>query len=90
MRRYRPTAMTTQNGRERKTRPRSRQHVCVFDDGVLARDAVFQQSKPRLFYLHFWAVDDAVGLAKALRPALDATDLQPTRQRCGPCAESCR
>jgi hypothetical protein len=33
--------------------------------------------QPRLFYLHFWAVDDAVNLAKALRPALDATNLQP-------------
>ena len=33
--------------------------------------------QPRLFYLHFWAVDDAVSLAKALRAALDATNLQP-------------
>ncbi|WP_191498327.1 DUF1259 domain-containing protein [Mycobacterium simulans] len=33
--------------------------------------------QPRLFYLHFWSVDDAVTLAKALRPALDATNLQP-------------
>lgn len=33
--------------------------------------------QPRLFYLHFWAVDDAVALAKALRPAMDATNLQP-------------
>ena len=32
--------------------------------------------QPRLFYMHFWAVDDAVTLAKALRPALDATNLQ--------------
>jgi hypothetical protein len=32
---------------------------------------------PRLFYLHYWAVDDAVTLAKALRPALDATNLKP-------------
>ncbi|HKS52855.1 MAG TPA: DUF1259 domain-containing protein [Pseudonocardiaceae bacterium] len=29
------------------------------------------------FYLHFWAVDDAVTLAKALRPALDATNVKP-------------
>jgi len=29
--------------------------------------------QPRLFYLHFWAVDDAATLARALRPALDAT-----------------
>jgi hypothetical protein len=33
--------------------------------------------QPRLFYLHFWAVDDAVTLAKALRPAVDATNLKP-------------
>ena len=32
---------------------------------------------PRLFYAHFWAVDDAVGLAKTLRTALDATDVKP-------------
>ncbi|MEM6110066.1 DUF1259 domain-containing protein [Mycobacterium sp. 050272] len=33
--------------------------------------------QPRLFYMHYWAVDDAVTLAKGLRPALDATNLQP-------------
>jgi hypothetical protein len=33
--------------------------------------------QPRLFYMHFWAVGDGVTLAKALRPALDATRLQP-------------
>ena len=32
--------------------------------------------QPRLFYMHYWAVDDAVTLAKVLRPALDATNLQ--------------
>jgi hypothetical protein len=32
--------------------------------------------QPRLFYMHYWAVDDAITLAKALRPALDATNLQ--------------
>jgi hypothetical protein len=32
--------------------------------------------QPRLFYLHYWAVDDAVTLAKALRPALEATNLK--------------
>jgi hypothetical protein len=31
--------------------------------------------QPRLFYMHYWAVDDAITLAKALRPALDATNL---------------
>ena len=33
--------------------------------------------QPRLFYAHFWAVDDAVTLAKALRPAIDATNPRP-------------
>ncbi|UXY30235.1 DUF1259 domain-containing protein [Streptomyces sp. HUAS TT20] len=33
--------------------------------------------QPRLFYLHFWATGDGVTLAKALRPALDATALAP-------------
>lgn len=32
--------------------------------------------QPRLFYMHFWAVDDAVTLARALRPAMDATNLK--------------
>ncbi len=32
--------------------------------------------QPRLFYMHYWAIDDAVTLAKTLRPALDATNLQ--------------
>jgi hypothetical protein len=35
--------------------------------------------EPRLFYLHYWAVDDAVTLAKAMRAALDATNLQPAK-----------
>ncbi|WP_256725894.1 DUF1259 domain-containing protein [Streptomyces sp. IMTB 2501] len=30
--------------------------------------------QPRLFYLHYWATADGVTLAKALRPALDATN----------------
>ena len=29
--------------------------------------------QPRLFFLHFWAVDDAMKLAKGLRDALDKT-----------------
>jgi len=33
--------------------------------------------QPRLFYAHFWAVDDGVTLAKALRSAVDATNVQP-------------
>lgn len=32
--------------------------------------------EPRLFYMHYWAVDDALTLARALRAAMDATNLQ--------------
>jgi hypothetical protein len=32
------------------------------------------QEEPRLFFLHFWANDDAVKLAKGLRTALDKTN----------------
>ncbi|MGW1074466.1 DUF1259 domain-containing protein [Streptomyces sp. NPDC002537] len=31
---------------------------------------------PRLFFIHFWAVGDGVALAKALRPAVDATNVK--------------
>jgi hypothetical protein len=30
--------------------------------------------EPRLFFMHFWAKDDALRLAKALRTALDETN----------------
>ncbi|EME60922.1 DUF1259 domain-containing protein [Amycolatopsis decaplanina] len=33
--------------------------------------------RPRLFYMHFWAVDDGVKLAKALRGAVDAHNVHP-------------
>ena len=32
---------------------------------------------PRLFYMHFWANDDAAKLAQGLRAALDQTNSQP-------------
>ena len=32
---------------------------------------------PRLFYAHFWAVDDGVRLARALRAAVNATNVHP-------------
>jgi Domain of Unknown Function (DUF1259) len=32
---------------------------------------------PRLFYLHYWAVQDGVTLAKTLRTALDVTNVKP-------------
>ncbi|MEU9125788.1 DUF1259 domain-containing protein [Streptomyces sp. NPDC048506] len=33
--------------------------------------------KPRLFFTHFWAVGDGVRLARALRPAVEATNVVP-------------
>ena len=35
---------------------------------------------PRLFFMHFWANDDAVKLAKGLRAALDKTNSAKPRQ----------
>ena len=32
--------------------------------------------EPRMFYMHFWANDDAVRLARGLRAALDRTNSQ--------------
>ncbi|MCX4533736.1 DUF1259 domain-containing protein [Streptomyces sp. NBC_00841] len=32
---------------------------------------------PRLFFVHIWAVDDAVKIARALRAAMDATNVVP-------------
>ena len=32
--------------------------------------------EPRLFFLHFWAIDDAATLARGLRAALDRTNVQ--------------
>jgi hypothetical protein len=34
------------------------------------------QDSPRLFYMHFWATDDAAKLAQGLRAALDQTNSQ--------------
>jgi hypothetical protein len=33
--------------------------------------------EPRLFYMHFWAKDDAVKVAQTLRQAVDATAVHP-------------
>jgi hypothetical protein len=35
--------------------------------------------QPRLFYMHFWANDDAVKLAKTLAEAVEAHDVTPAR-----------
>jgi biotin operon repressor len=38
------------------------------------------QDQPRLFFLHFWANDEAQKLAKGLRTALNAVDIKKSRQ----------
>ena len=35
--------------------------------------------EPRLFFMHFWANDDAVALARGLRSALDSTAQRAAR-----------
>src|SRR5947209_505724 len=37
--------------------------------------------EPRLFFMHFWASDDALTLAKGLRAALDQTNSTPASQK---------
>lgn len=43
---------------------------------VTALHSHMLQEEPRLFFMHFWANDDAVKLAKGLRAALDKTNSQ--------------
>jgi hypothetical protein len=35
--------------------------------------------EPRLFFMHFWAVDDAAKLAATLRTALDQMNSSPSK-----------
>jgi len=41
---------------------------------VTALHSHMLEEQPRLFFMHFWAKDDAVKLAKGLRAALDQTN----------------
>ena len=41
--------------------------------GVVALHNHMLDEEPRLFFMHFWANDDAVRLARGLRAALDRT-----------------
>jgi hypothetical protein len=41
---------------------------------VTALHSHMLQEQPRLFFMHFWANDDALKLAKGLRAALDQTN----------------
>jgi hypothetical protein len=34
------------------------------------------KDQPRLFFMHFWAFDDAQSLARGLRAALDRIDVK--------------
>jgi len=43
---------------------------------VTALHSHMLDEEPRLFFMHFWANDDAVKLAKGLRAALDKTNSQ--------------
>jgi hypothetical protein len=43
---------------------------------VTALHSHMLEEQPRLFFMHFWANDDAVKLAKGLRAALDKTNSQ--------------
>jgi hypothetical protein len=42
--------------------------------GVTALHSHMLAEQPRLFFMHFWANDDAVKLARGLRAALDQTN----------------
>jgi RNA-directed DNA polymerase len=53
---------------------RNARQAVVKVDGLLFRvHSHMLDEQPRLFFLHFWAVDDALKLAKGLRAALDKT-----------------
>jgi len=41
--------------------------------GVTALHSHMLDEQPRLFFMHFWANDDAIKLANGLRAALDKT-----------------
>lgn len=44
---------------------------------VTALHSHMLDESPRLFFMHFWAIDDAVKLAAGLRAALDKTNVKP-------------
>jgi hypothetical protein len=46
------------------------------DIEVTALHSHMLQEEPRLFFMHFWANDDALKLARGLRAALDKIDVR--------------
>nr|WP_227999344.1 DUF1259 domain-containing protein [Nocardia australiensis] len=66
------------NGDVAMTEPEVQQVIQALRAGNIALVTLHNHSltdDPRLFYLHYWAVDDAVALAKAMRTVVDATNL---------------
>jgi hypothetical protein len=51
-------------------------HLALRSNGieVTALHSHMLDEQPRLFFMHFWANDDALKLAKTLRSALDQTN----------------
>ena len=47
--------------------------------GVTAVHSHMLDESPRLYFMHFWAHDDALALARGLRAALDRTHVQPPK-----------
>jgi Domain of Unknown Function (DUF1259) len=53
--------------------------------GVTAIHSHMTGEQPRLFFMHFWAVDDAAKLARGLRAALDRTNRRVASSKARPC-----
>src|SRR5205085_7187708 len=47
---------------------------------VTALHSHMLEEQPRLFFMHFWANDDAMRLAKGLRAAIDQTNFEKGKQ----------
>jgi len=52
---------------------------------VTAIHSHMTDEQPRLFFMHFWAVDDAAKLARGLRAAIDRTNRRIPSSRARPC-----
>jgi hypothetical protein len=53
--------------------------------GVTAIHSHMTGEQPRLFFMHFWAIDDAAKLARGLRAALDRTNRRVSSSKPRPC-----
>jgi hypothetical protein len=52
---------------------------------VTAIHSHMTDEQPRLYFMHFWAVDDAAKLARGLRAALDRTNRRAPSSKARPC-----